>query len=124
MISLNYFSFVMIADYLAHEKELQFKLGEYSNDFPKNDSEFIEPILMNLKTPYDVLCSTLYVSWASRKEDGKGYTFDSFCGFLIMAHEKFLDGDKLEINEYAHLLKDKDRQNYRERGQEHNYEKE
>lgn len=55
----------------------------------------IELILMNLKTPYDVFCSTFRASWASRKEDGKDYSFETFCGLLIRAQERLLDEGKL-----------------------------
>jgi hypothetical protein len=85
LISLNPLSFDKIEDYLACVKELQLKLGECGKDFPKKDGQLIELILMNLKTPYDVFCLTFCASWASRKEDGKDYTFDSFCGLLIRA---------------------------------------
>jgi hypothetical protein len=63
--------------------------------------------LMNLKTPYDVLCLTFHASWTSRKDDGKDYSFDSFCGLLIRAQEKLLDEGKLEVKQQAHLLKGK-----------------
>jgi hypothetical protein len=71
------------------------------------DVYLIEFILGNLKAPYDLLCSTFYASWESKKEDGKVYSFDSFCGLLIRAHEKFLDEGKLKIKQQAHLLKPK-----------------
>ena len=38
---------------------------------------------MNLRTPYDVLCSSFYNNWRSHKEDCKDYTFDDFCDLLI-----------------------------------------
>jgi hypothetical protein len=37
-------------------------------------------------------------SWASRKEDGNDYTFDSLCGFLIRAHDKLLDEGGMSSN--------------------------
>jgi len=46
----------------------------------------------------------------------KDYYFDSFCGFLIKEHEKFLDAGKIEVKKHAHMINGKGRQNYIERG--------
>jgi hypothetical protein len=64
---------------------------------------------MNLKTLYDVLCLTFCASWTSRKDDGKDYTFDSFCGLLIKAQRNFLMKGNLRSSNIAHLLKGKGR---------------
>ena len=41
--------------------------------------------LMNMKTPYDVLCSNFRASWTFRKEDNKDYTLDHFSDLIIRA---------------------------------------
>jgi hypothetical protein len=71
---------------------------------------------MNLKTPYDDLCSTYMENWASRKEDSKDYTFDSFCSLFIRAQEKLLDERNLRDMLQVFFMKEKGRQNYKERG--------
>jgi hypothetical protein len=58
LISLEPLSFERIEKCLADVKELPLKLSECKNYFFENDGEFIELILKNLKTTYDVLCST------------------------------------------------------------------
>lgn len=68
LISLDPLSFKIIEEYLAHIKELQLKLGECGKDFPKKDGQFIELILMNLKTLYYVLCLTFCASWTSKRK--------------------------------------------------------
>lgn len=55
LISLDPHSFERIEEYLFHIKELQLKLGECGKEFPKNDSQLIELVLMNVKTLLDVL---------------------------------------------------------------------
>jgi len=50
------------------------KLGECEASFSNKSDHFIEPVIMNLKIPYDVLCPTFYASWASKKEDSKVIT--------------------------------------------------
>ena len=59
------------------------KLSECGKNFLMKDRHCIKLFLMNLRTPYDVLCSTFHTNWRSRKEDGKDYTFDVFCDLLI-----------------------------------------
>ena len=66
LVSIRPHSFENIEYYLACIKELQLKLGECGKFFPK-ERQFIELVLMNMKTPYDVLCS-FHASWISRKE--------------------------------------------------------
>lgn len=78
LIALDPHSFEKIEDYLAHLKELQQKLGKCGKGFPKKDGQLIELVLMNLRTPYYVLCSSLCTNWQSRKEDGKDYSVDVF----------------------------------------------
>lgn len=119
-LSLDPLSFERIEDYLAHIKELQWNWGECSKNFPKKDDHLIELILMNMNTPYDILCSTFHTSWASRKEYGKDVSFDSFCGLFIRAHEKLLDDGKLEIKQQAHLFQGKSWHNYKEKGRQCN----
>ena len=58
LISLEPLSFDHIEDYLTRIKELQLKLGECHKDNLKNDEHLIMLVLMNLKTPYDVFCSS------------------------------------------------------------------
>jgi hypothetical protein len=36
---------------------------------------------------------------ALEKDEGKYYSFDSFCGLLIRAHEKFIYEGKLEFKQ-------------------------
>lgn len=50
---------------------------------------------MNLRTPYDVLCSSFRTNWRSCKKDGKDYTFDVLCDLLIKDQQKLLDEGKL-----------------------------
>lgn len=107
LICFNPPFFERIEDYLSCVKELQLKLDECGKAFSNKDGQVIEPIIMNLKTPYDVLCLTFCVGWAIIKEDGKDYTFDSFCGSLIRVQGKLLHEYKLEIKQYTHLLKGK-----------------
>jgi len=96
LFSLNPLSFERIKGYLFRMKEIQLKLGECGKEFPKNDDKLIDLILMNLKTLYDVFCSTFHVSWDSIKMDGKDYIIDFLCGFLIGAHVNLLNEGKLE----------------------------
>jgi hypothetical protein len=56
LISLNPHILDRVEYYLAHVKELQLKLGECGKDFLENVDYLIELILMNLKTPYGILC--------------------------------------------------------------------
>lgn len=92
------------------------KLGKCGNNFLKKDGQLIELVLMNLRTPYDVLCSSFRANWRSRKEDDKDYNFDIFCDLLIKDQQKLLDEGKLGGKHQAHLLKSKGKQTYNERG--------
>ena len=71
------------------------KLGECGKGLPKKDGKLIELVLMNLKIPYKVLCSSFRTNWQSHKEDGKDYSFDVFCDLLIRDQKKLLDEGKL-----------------------------
>jgi hypothetical protein len=82
-------------------------MDEFKASFLKKNSQLVKSVLMNLMTPYEVLCWTLCASWVSKKEDNKGYSFNFFYGLLIRAHEKLLDEGKLEVKHHAHLLKGK-----------------
>jgi len=82
--------------------------------FPNKECQLIEMISLNFKTPYDVLCFTFYENSASRKEDVKDYTFDSFCDLFIRTLENFLDKDEIDINKHYHFIKGKGRKNYRD----------
>jgi hypothetical protein len=73
LISLKPLYFDRIEDYFACAKDLQLKLSECGKDFVKKKRSLIEMILINIKTPYDILCSTFQAIWASRKENGKSY---------------------------------------------------
>jgi hypothetical protein len=41
------------------------------------------------------------------KYDSKYNIFESFCGLLINAQEKFINQGKIEVKQQAHLLKGK-----------------
>jgi hypothetical protein len=97
-------------------KRLQLKLGECGKNFQKKDGQLIELVLMNLRTPFDVLCSTFHTNCKTCKEDGKDYTFDTLCGLLINDQHRLLDEGKLGGKHQAHLLKGKGKMNYKERG--------
>jgi hypothetical protein len=84
-VSMDPFSFEIIEGYLAYVKELQLKLGECIKNFPKKDRQLIKLILMNQKTPYDMLCSMFCAIHTYRKENGKDYSFNSSHGLLIRA---------------------------------------
>lgn len=62
LISIDPHSFDGIEDYLAHVKELELKLGEYGKKLLKKDGQLIKLVLMNMRTPYDVLCSLVYTN--------------------------------------------------------------
>jgi hypothetical protein len=62
---------------------------------------------MNLKIPFDVFCLTFCANWISKKDDGKDYSFNSFCGLLIRAQKTLFDEGKLGVKQQAHLLKSK-----------------
>jgi hypothetical protein len=105
LISLDPHFFDRIEDYLARFKELQLKLGKYGKNYQKNDGQLIKLVLMNLRTPFDLLVSTFRTNWQARKEDGKDYTFEAFCGLLINDQHKLLEEGKLGGKHQAHLLK-------------------
>lgn len=67
--SMDHHFFKRIEYYLACIKEIQLKLSESRKGFPKKDRQLIELVLMNLGTPYDVLCSLFHTNWWSHKED-------------------------------------------------------
>ena len=71
---------------------------------------------MNLRTPYDVLCSLFHTNWWSRKEDDKDYSFNVFCNFFIRDQHKFLNEGKLGGKQQTHLLKGKDKNIYKYKG--------
>ena len=77
LISLYPHSFERMEDYLAHVKELQFKLGKCGKNYQKKDGQLIELVLMNLRTPFDVSVSNFHTNWKAHKEDGKDYTFEA-----------------------------------------------
>lgn len=116
LISLDAHSFERIEDYLACVKELQLKLGESGKGFPMKDGQLIELALMNLRTLYDVFYSSFHTNWRSRKEDGNDYSFDVFCDLFIRDQQKLLDEGKLGLKQQAYLLKEKGKQNYKDRG--------
>jgi hypothetical protein len=55
LISLDPHSFERMEDYLACVKELQLKLSECGENYKKKDGQLIELVLINLRTPFDVL---------------------------------------------------------------------
>jgi hypothetical protein len=85
-ISLYPHSFKRIEDYLARVKELHLKLGECGKNYHKTNEQFIELVLMNLSTPFDMFVSTFCTNWKAHKEDDKDYTFQALYGLLIIAH--------------------------------------
>jgi len=62
-ISLYLHSFERIEDYLVCVKELQLKLGECGNNFQNKYGQLIKLVLVNLKTPFDVLCSMFQTNY-------------------------------------------------------------
>jgi hypothetical protein len=82
-------------DYLAHVKELQFKLGKCGKNYQKKDGQLIELVLMNLRTPFDVFVSTFHTNWKECKEDGNDYTFEYFYGILIIDQHRLFGEGKL-----------------------------
>jgi hypothetical protein len=71
---------------------------------------------MNLRTPFDVFCSTFQKNLQEHKEYDNDYTFDIFCILLINAQHRLLDKGKLGGKDQAHLLKRNGNMNYKERG--------
>ena len=97
LISLDPHSFERIGDYLTHIKYLQLKLGECGKEFPKKYDQLIELVLMNLKTPFHVFCSSFHAKWISRKADGKEFSFDNLCDLLIKDQQNLLDEGNLGV---------------------------
>ena len=95
LISLEPISFERIDDYLDCIKELQLKLGDRDRYFSKKDGQLIELVLMNLKTPYDVLFSSFQDYWISCKQYCKDFTYDTLCDLLIKDQQKLLEEGKL-----------------------------
>ena len=89
-------SFDWIEDNLACIKELQLKLGECGKYFPKKGWNLIELVLMNFKSPYDVLFSSFHDIWMSHKQDGKDFTFDIFYDLLIKYQQNLLEKGNLD----------------------------
>ena len=54
----------------------------------------------------------------SHKQDGKDFTFDTFCDLLMKDQHKFLEEGKLGGKNQAHLLKRKVKPNPKEHGHE------
>jgi hypothetical protein len=71
------------------------KLVECGENIPKKDGHLIELLLMNLRTPYDMLYSAFHTNWRSCKEDGKDYTFNVSCDLLIKDRQKLIGEGKL-----------------------------
>jgi hypothetical protein len=44
----------------------------------------MDMVFMNLRMPFDMLISTFHTNLKEQKEDFKDYTFESFCGILII----------------------------------------
>ena len=116
LISLDPHSFERIENYLAHVKELQLKLGKCGKGFPKKDGKLVELVLMNLRTPYDVFCSSFHTNRRSCKEDDKDYSFDVICDLLIRDKEKLHDEGNLGSKQQAHFLKGNGKHIYKDRG--------
>jgi hypothetical protein len=66
-------------------------LSECGKKYQKKDGKLIELVLMNLTTPFDVFVSAFRTNWKAHNEDGKYYTFESFCGILIIDQHKLLE---------------------------------
>ena len=121
LISIDPHPLEMIEYYLAHVKEVHLKLGESRKDFSKKDGQIIEPVLINLQTPYDVLYSSFCTNWQSRKEDGKDYFFDVFYDLFIRDQKMFLDEGNLGGKQQAHFLKGKGNKINKDRGRVDDY---
>jgi len=116
LISLNPHSFNTIEDYLAHVKELKLKLGECGKNYWKKYGKLIEIVLMNLRTPFDLLISNFHTNWQVCKEDCKDYMFESFYVLLIIDQHKLLNEGKIIGKHQAYFLKGKGKSNHKERG--------
>jgi len=64
-----------------------------------------------------MLISSFHTNYQAHKEYSKDYTFDGFCNLLIIDQQKLLDEGKLGGKNQSHLLKEKRKVNYKERGQ-------
>jgi hypothetical protein len=93
------------------------KLGECGKYYHNKERLFIKLVLMNLRTPFNVFVSTFSTNWQAHKEDGKDYTFESFCGLLIIDQHRLLDEGNIGSKHKAHFLKGKGKVNHKERGQ-------
>ena len=62
LISMHPHSIENIEEYLDHVTDIQLKLSECGKDFPKKDGQLIELVMMNLRIPYDVFCSSFHTS--------------------------------------------------------------
>ena len=113
LISLDPHSFERIEDYLACIKEMYLKFSECGKGFLEKDRQLIELVLINMRAPYDVLCSSFQTNWWSRKEDGKDDSFYVFVDLLIRYQQKLLDEGKLGGKQQAHFFKRKGKQNTR-----------
>ena len=65
------------------------ELGKHGKHFLKKNGQLIELVPINLNTPYDVFYSLFRANWMSHKQDGKDFTFDNFCDFLIKYQQFF-----------------------------------
>jgi hypothetical protein len=95
LISLDPNSFERMEEYLARVKEIQLKLRECGDNYKKKDGQLIEPVLINLRTPFDVFVLNLHTKWYTCKKDGKDFSFEVFCELLITDHHRFLEEGKL-----------------------------
>ena len=82
----------------------------------KKDGKHIEPVLMNLNTPYDILYSCFHATQMSHKQDGRDFTFDTFYYLLIKYQQDFLEEGNSGRKNQAHLLKRKVKLNLKEHG--------
>jgi hypothetical protein len=89
-------------------------LGEFGNNYQK-DGQLIELVLMKLRTPFNVFVSNFHTNCKACKEDGKDYTFESFCGLFIIDRHKPLEEGKLGGKHQAHFLKGKGNMDLRDR---------
>ena len=66
-------------------------MGQCGKYFLKKDEQFMEFIMINFKTSYDVLCFSFRSNQISHKKEGKDLTFDILCDLLIKEQEKLLE---------------------------------
>jgi hypothetical protein len=72
---------------------------------------------MNLRTPFDVFMLTFRTNRQAHKEYGKDYTFEDFCGLLVIVQHRFLEELNLGGKHEAHLFKGKGKMDPRDRVQ-------